>query len=179
MITKFSARKLCKARPLPLCAVLFIACLICNSIDDFFLIIGCSKQNKKGCRHSQMGTRNIAVLSAKNGAAGCACFSKMHFSDDNVCIQDLRPNHYEGDGLSDENSRPHACADGDAEHNKESAFIRAILESELRRDRPTHDHLKTVSNIDAMKSIFDEIKLGLVEEDGLKGPDSSVGKMVQ
>ncbi|KAI5169796.1 hypothetical protein PAEPH01_1004 [Pancytospora epiphaga] len=58
---------------------------------------------------------DILQIADSAGQGGC-CYTKVHFTEKNICIQDLKPSHYEGSFLEARNEPP-------------SLFVSSILES--------------------------------------------------
>lgn len=92
------------------------------------------------------------IGTVEDPAAECGCFTKLHFTSKNVCIQDLRPNHYD----------PTFCG---ADAHRESKFVASIIESRFCRERADSDFLATLNGIENVKNIFDEIKLGFKDDE--------------
>lgn len=85
-------------------------------------------------------------------AASCHCVTKIHFTGESICIQDLRPNHYDAKFSS---VTPVA----------ESSFVKSILESLLPAEKPGDAQPVPNESIDSLKAMFDEIRIGMAEEE--------------
>ena len=77
----------------------------------------------------------------------CSCILKLHFTDQNICIQNLKPNHYESgfEDVLDENR---------------SEFIKSILEGMKQRNGEEIEFLCQREDLENFKNIFSEIRSG-------------------
>jgi len=61
-----------------------------------------------------MGEEKIIKSSKKSN--NCCCHTRLHFTKENICIQNLKPNHYEEDLLEDVKT-------------PQSDFVKSIIDS--------------------------------------------------
>lgn len=109
----------------------------------------------------EMVESNSIMGAGEDSGPECQCFTKLHFTNKNICIQDLRPNHYDST----------FCG---IDIQKESKFVTNIMESKFYRERTNNDFLITLSEIENVKNIFDEIKLGFKDDDEVGGSNSKL-----
>lgn len=76
----------------------------------------------------------------------CQCHTKVHFTSQNICIQDLQPAHYDGSHPS-------------SEKEALSPFVMSILGSS--RTSPPKDEGGESSPPASGKSLLDELRAGL------------------
>lgn len=86
----------------------------------------------------------------------CECITKIHFGEEDICIQDFRPYHYESDDESDSNQVTH------------SPFVQSIIDSRAQTKQIKEESTNEKNNVELIQKLFKEIKIGFSNDSTLE-----------